>query len=62
MRYLFINNVPNSGKNLIGFASSISIIISENLSTDDISLLASVFSAIGDNLAIIATTQSQKES
>ena len=47
-----------SGQNLIGLASSLSILISQNLSTNEISILSALFSAIGDNLALIATQQS----
>ena len=51
-----INNF--SGPNLIGLASSLAILISENLSTDEIGTLSAFFTVLGDNLAIIANQQS----
>lgn len=44
---------------LIGLASSIAIAIGENLSADDVASLAAFTTALGDNLAIIATQKSQ---
>ena len=44
---------------LIGLASSLAIAIGENLSADDVASLASFTTALGDNLAIIATQKSQ---
>lgn len=44
-----------SGCELVYLASSFSLAISQGLDCDDINLLASFFSAVGDNLAIIAT-------
>ena len=41
-----------SGCNLIGLASSLSILISQNLNTDEIGTLAAFFTALGDNLAL----------
>mgnify|MGYP004627112279 FL=1 len=51
-------NLSNlSGSNLIGLASSLAILISQDLTTDEIGLLAAFFTALGDNLALsIATT------
>lgn len=43
------------GSDLVLFAASVAIAISEGLSADDIGILAGLFCAIGDNLAIIAT-------
>jgi hypothetical protein len=43
------------GGDLVLIAAAIAITISENLSNDDIELLAALFNAIGDNLALIAT-------
>ena len=40
---------------LIGLASSLAIAIGENLSADDVASLAAFTTALGDNLAIIAT-------
>ncbi len=44
------------GKELIALASTLSIYISQNKSADEINILACLFTAIGDNLAIIAAT------
>lgn len=43
--------------NLIGAASSLAILISEDLSVDDISVLGCFFTTLGDNLALIASTK-----
>ena len=42
--------------NLIGLASSLSILISQNLDNEEIGILSAFFSALGDNLAIITAT------
>ena len=44
---------------LIGLANSLAIAIGENLSADDVASLAAFTTALGDNLAIIATQKSQ---
>ena len=44
---------------LIGLASSLAIAIGENLSADGVASLAAFTTALGDNLAIIATQKSQ---
>ena len=44
---------------LIGLASSLAIAIGENLSADDVASLAAFTTALGDNLALIATQKSQ---
>ena len=49
-----MNTISNSGKNLIGLSSSVAILISENLSTEDIALLGAFFTTVGDNLSLIA--------
>ena len=46
-----------SGYSLIGLAASLAIFISENVDPDNIDVLASFFSAVGDNLGIIAASQ-----
>ena len=51
-----------SGCELVTLASTLSCIISKNLNTDDMSILASFLSALGDNLATIAAVQSTCES
>ena len=46
-------NLPNlSGSNLIALASSLAVLISQDLTTDEIGLLAAFFTALGDNLAL----------
>ena len=48
-------NISNlSGSNLIAIASSLAILISQDLSADKIGVLAAFFTALGDNLAILA--------
>ena len=51
-----------SSCNLIGLASSLAIAIGENLSTDEVTTLAAFVTALGDNLAIIATQKSLEDS
>ena len=48
-----LNNLSSS--NIIGLSSSLAILVRENLSADEISLLAVFFTSFADNLAIIAT-------
>lgn len=50
-----------SSCNLIGLASSLAISVGENLSADELSVLAAFFTAFADNLAIIATKKSMEE-
>ena len=50
-----------SGCNLIGLSSSLAITLSENLSAGDTAILAAFITALGDNLAILATTKSNEE-
>lgn len=48
-----------SGCNLIGLASSLSILISQNVSEEELEVLAAFFTALGDNLALsISSKQS----
>ena len=54
------NNLSSS--NLIGLSSSLAILISEELTVDEISVLAAFFTTLGDNLAIIATKHSIENS
>lgn len=42
-----------SGCNLIGLASSLSILIAQDLNAEEIGTLSAFFSALGDNLALI---------
>ena len=46
-----------SGANLIGLSSSLALIIGEQFDTDDLNILAAFFTALGDNLALIAATR-----
>ena len=56
------NNCSCSGLDLIALASSLAILISKNADTDDLNILSSFFSALGDNIALIATSRSICES
>ena len=47
----------NSGFNLVALASSLAILISEEFETNDLNVLAAFFSAVGDNIAIIAASR-----
>ena len=50
-------NLSNlSGSNLIALASSLAILISQDLTSDEIGSLAAFFSALGDNLALFLTS------
>lgn len=49
----------NSGNELVLLASIIAIIISENVSAEDLTIILDLFSAIGDNLAIIASKRTE---
>lgn len=46
-----------SGCSLIGLAASLAIFISENIDSDNLDAFAAFFSAVGDNLGIIAASQ-----
>lgn len=50
---MFMQNC-NSGNDLVLLASMIAILISENVSTEDLAILASLFTSIGDNIALIS--------
>lgn len=50
-----------SGSELVALASILSIYISQGLSPDEIDTLAAFFSALGDNLGVLASTNSCKE-
>ncbi len=47
-----------SGERLVLIASTIAITLSKEFDLDDINILSGFFSAIGDNLAIIAAQRS----
>jgi hypothetical protein len=46
-----------SGSNLIGLSSSLAILISEQLETEDLVILAAFVTSLGDNLALLAATR-----
>ena len=46
-----------SGCGLVGLASSLAIIISNDFDTDELNILAAFFTALGDNLALLASTR-----
>ena len=50
-----------SGCNLIGLASSLSILLGENLSANELNILSAFLSSLGDNLALIAAAKSIEE-
>lgn len=47
-----------SGPELVALAGIFSIYISQGLSSDELTSLAGFFTALGDNLAILASTNS----
>lgn len=50
-----------SGCELVAIASIFSIYISQGLSSDELTTLAGFFTALGDNLAILASANSCKQ-
>jgi hypothetical protein len=50
-----------SANNLIGLSGSVAISIAKNLDSEEISLLSSFFSSLGDNLALISIQKSKEE-
>lgn len=63
LRCSFLNNSVNNsfGCELIGLSSSLAIAISKDFNSDELGILASFFSAFGDNLAILSVTKSLNE-
>lgn len=49
--------MDSNGCNLIALASSLAIFISKEVETDNLNILAAFFSALGDNIAIIAASR-----
>lgn len=45
----------SSSCNLIGLASSLAILLSQDLSSDEVATLGAFFTILGDNLSLIAT-------
>lgn len=50
-----------SSCNLIGFSSSLALLVGNDLSADELALLSTFFTSFADNLALIATTKSTSE-
>lgn len=46
-----------SGCNLVALAASLAILIGEQFDAEDLSILSSFFSALGDNLGILASSK-----
>ena len=55
------NNCSSAGFDLIGLSSSLAAFISQNVSLEDLVILAAFFTTLGDNLALIATAKSACE-
>ena len=55
------NNCSCAGFDLVGVSSSLSIFISKNVNFEDLGILAALFTTIGDNLALIATSRAACE-
>lgn len=51
-----------SSCNLIGLSSSLAILLGENLTADELSILSNFFNSLGDNLGIISAKKSIQES
>ena len=54
-----MNNL--SGCNLIGLSNSLSIILGENLSIDELTILAAFLVSLGDSLALLAAKKAIEE-
>ena len=52
-----MNSNDCSGFNLVALASSLAILISKDFETDELVILAAFFTALADNLAIIAASR-----
>ena len=53
--------LKNVGYDLVLFSTFLAILLAKDLSTDDQNLLSVLLQAIGQNLAVIATVQSNCE-
>ncbi len=51
-----MNSNSCSGCNLIGLSSSLAILIGEQFNSTELGILSGFFSALGDNLAILASS------
>lgn len=49
--------MDSNSYNFIALAGSLAILISQEFETDDLNVLAAFFSALGDNIAIIAASR-----
>ena len=45
------------GYNLVGLASSLAILISQEFDNEDLGILAAFFTSLGDNLALLLSTR-----
>ncbi len=52
-----MDNNNCSGYDFVGLAASVAIYISKQVDPDNLDILASFFSALGDNLGIIAASK-----
>ena len=52
-----MNSNNCSGYNLVGLASSLAILISNDFDADDLVILATFITTLGDNLALLAATK-----
>ena len=52
-----MDNNNCSGYDFVGLATSVAIYISKQVDPDNLDILASFFSALGDNLGIIAASK-----
>jgi hypothetical protein len=50
-----------SGCELVGLASSLALIICENITEDEANLLSLFFSSLGDNIGMIGASKSNQE-
>ena len=55
MSFIDYNNC--SGYNLVGLASSLAILISKDFNSEDLAILATFITVLGDNLALLAATK-----
>lgn len=60
--YFSNNNCSSAGFDLVGVSSSLAVFISKNVELEDLGILAALFTTIGDNLALIATSRAACES
>lgn len=56
------NNCSRAGFDLVGLSSSLAIFISQNFDSDDLGILGTLFTTLGDNLSLISVSRSACES